>query len=77
MCLRMNAPRSTGDVRFGYAAAISTAPLPSRPQRAELLELDAPEPIAFHVGDAVVQRDALVEKRVLRASADRRRCGLP
>ena len=32
-----------------------------------LLELDPPEPIAFHVGDAVVQRDALVEERVLRS----------
>ena len=32
---RMNEPRSTGDVRFGYAAAIRIAPLPSRPQRVE------------------------------------------
>ena len=31
-----------------------------------LLQLDAPEAIALHVGDAVVQRDALVEERVLR-----------
>ena len=28
---RIHAPRSTGAVRFGYAVAISTAPLPSRP----------------------------------------------
>ena len=30
------------------------------------LELDALEAVALHVGDAVVQRDALVEERVLR-----------
>src|ERR1044071_7662890 len=35
MYSRMNEPRSTGDVRFGYAAAIRIAPLPSRPQRVE------------------------------------------
>ena len=35
MCFRMNAPRSTGEVRFGYAAAIRMAPLPNRPQRTE------------------------------------------
>ena len=35
MYSRMNAPRSTGDVRFGYAAAIKIAPLPSKPQRVE------------------------------------------
>ena len=34
---RMNEPRSTGDVRFGYAAAMRIAPLPSSPQRREPL----------------------------------------
>ena len=34
-CSRMNAPRNTGDVRFGYAAAMRIAPLPSRPKRVE------------------------------------------
>ncbi len=35
MYSRMNEPRSTGEVRFGYAAAMSIAPLPSSPQRVE------------------------------------------
>ena len=47
MCSRMNAPRSTGDVRFGYAAAIRIAPLPSKPQRVGVVELHALEPLAL------------------------------
>ena len=35
------APRSTGEVLFGYEDAISTPPLPSKPQRAVVRELDA------------------------------------
>jgi hypothetical protein len=57
MCLSTNAPRSTGEVRFGYAAAISTAPLPSSPQRAECSSSTRRKRLALHVGDAVVQRE--------------------
>ena len=38
-----------------------------QPPACRLLELDPPEAIAFDVGDPVVQRDPLVEERVLRA----------
>ena len=38
-----------------------------QPPARRLLELDPPEAIAFHVGDPVMERDALVEIRVLRS----------
>jgi len=74
MYLRMNAPRRTGEVRFGYAAAIRTAPLPSSPQRADCFELHSLETIAFDIGNSVVERNAFVDKTCGSLSADRRRC---
>ena len=38
-----------------------------QPPARRLLELDPPEAIAFHIGDPVMKRDALVEIRVLRS----------
>ena len=61
----MKAPRSTGDVRFGTPPPSGRRPCRQSPAR-RLLELDAPEAIAFHVGDGVMERDALVEIAVLR-----------
>ena len=58
-------PRSTGEVRFGYDDTSSTPPLPSKPKRLLVVELDAAEALAAHVVDAVVQREALVQERVV------------
>ncbi len=55
-----------GEVRFGYELAISTPPLPSRPQRLESSSLILAELVAAHAIDVVVQGDAFVHEGVLR-----------
>ncbi len=60
-------PRITGDVRPGCEDTVSTAPLPSKPQRAFWLlsSVTRLELAAANAGNAVVLRQSLVHERVV------------
>ena len=65
---RIHLPRTTGDVRSGYDVTVRMLPCPSRPpRRLSGGSVDAPEPAALHVGNAVVAREPFVDERVVGA----------
>ena len=59
-------PRSTGDVRCGYAVTVRMLPWPSSPRRLSSVDRDAPEVAALDVGNAVVPGQPFVEEGVVR-----------
>ena len=59
-------PRTTGEVRFGSAVTVRTAPLPEdAAARTVGGQRDALEVDALHVGNVVVRRQPLVHERVV------------
>ena len=66
----------TGDVRLAADVTVRMLPWPSRPRRGlSAASVDAAQPAAADVGDAVVPRQPLVHEGEVGSRAGRRRCG--
>ena len=72
---RIHLPRSTGEVRWGYAVTARMLPWPSSPRRLSSVSVTRRKWLPLHVGDPVVPGQPFVDERVVGASAAPGRCG--